>query len=113
MAKRARLMVDDMVQQCADSDDNYADFEYDPDEPVIEGSDDEFSVVVERGEMVYAHQNAESQKRLQLVHCYVQLFFIFLVTHCYFAYALLSFIIFSIRSGEKNRSKTSNGEEIR
>ena len=43
MAKRARLTVDDMVQQCADSDDDYADFEYDPDEPVMEGSDDEFS----------------------------------------------------------------------
>ena len=43
MAKRARLTVDDVVQQCADSDDDYADFEYDPDEPVMEGSDDEFS----------------------------------------------------------------------
>ena len=44
MAKRAHLMVDDVVQQCADSDDDdYADFEYDPDEPVMEGSDDEFS----------------------------------------------------------------------
>ena len=36
-------MVDDVVQQCADSDDDYADFEYDRDEPVVEGSDDEFS----------------------------------------------------------------------
>ena len=43
MAKMARLMVNDLVQQCADSDDVYADFEYDPDEPVMEGSDDEFS----------------------------------------------------------------------
>jgi hypothetical protein len=31
------------VQQCADSDDEYPDFEYDPDEPVMEGSDDKFS----------------------------------------------------------------------
>ena len=43
MAKRARLTVDDVVQQYADSDDDCADFKYDPDEPVIEGSDDEFS----------------------------------------------------------------------
>ena len=41
MAKRACLTVDDVVQQCADSDDDYAAFEYDLDEPVMEGSDDE------------------------------------------------------------------------
>lgn len=43
MAKRARLTVDDVVQQCVDSDDDYADYDLDPDEPVMEGSDDEFS----------------------------------------------------------------------
>ena len=43
MAKRAQMTVDDVLQQCADSDDNYAECDYDPDEPVMEGSDDEFS----------------------------------------------------------------------
>ena len=43
MAKRAQMTVDDVVQQCADSDDDYAECDYDPDEPVMEGSDDEFS----------------------------------------------------------------------
>ena len=43
MAKRARMTVDDVVQQCVDSDDNYAVCDYDPDEPVMLGSDDKFS----------------------------------------------------------------------
>ena len=42
MAKRARMTVDDVVQQCVDSND-YAECDYDPDEPVMEGSNDEFS----------------------------------------------------------------------
>ena len=37
------MMVNDVVQQCVDSDDDYAECDYDPDEPVMEGSDDEFS----------------------------------------------------------------------
>ena len=36
------MTVDDVLQHCADSDD-YAECDYDPDEPVMEGSDDEFS----------------------------------------------------------------------
>ena len=43
MAKRARLTVDVVLQQCADSDEECPEYEYDPDEPVMEGSDDEFS----------------------------------------------------------------------
>ena len=43
MAKRARLTVDDVLQQCADSDEECPEYEYDPEEPVMEGSDDEFS----------------------------------------------------------------------
>ena len=48
-AKRPRLTVNDVLQYCADSDDDddeaEAGFEcdFDPDEPVMEGSDDEFS----------------------------------------------------------------------
>ena len=47
-AKRRRLTVNDVLQYCADSDDDAepeAGFEcdFDPDEPVMEGSDDEFS----------------------------------------------------------------------
>ena len=38
----AQMTVDDVVQQCVDSDDDYAECDYDPDEPVMEGSDDEF-----------------------------------------------------------------------
>ena len=37
------MTVDDVLEQCADSDDDYAECDYDPDEPVMEGSDDEFS----------------------------------------------------------------------
>ena len=37
------MTVDDVLQQCEDSDDDYAECDYDPDEPVMEGSDDEFS----------------------------------------------------------------------
>ena len=47
-AKRPRLTVNDVLQYCADSDDDAepeAGFEcdFDPDEPIMEGSDDEFS----------------------------------------------------------------------
>ena len=37
------MTVDDVLEQCADSDDDYAECDYDPDELVMEGSDDEFS----------------------------------------------------------------------
>ena len=37
------MTVDDVLQHCADSDDDYAECDYDPDEPIMEGSDDEFS----------------------------------------------------------------------
>ena len=37
------MTVDDVVQQCADSDDECSECDFDPDEPIMEGSDDEFS----------------------------------------------------------------------
>ena len=37
------MTVDDVVQQCADSDDDCGECDFDPDEPIMEGSDDEFS----------------------------------------------------------------------
>ncbi len=45
-AKRARLTVDDVLQYCTDSDDDAAadcEPDFDPDELVMDGSDDKFS----------------------------------------------------------------------
>ena len=42
MAKRARLTVDEVLLYCDGSNEDYDDY-IDPDEPIMDGSDDEFS----------------------------------------------------------------------
>lgn len=43
MAKRTRLTLDQVLEQCDDSNDDYDECIDDLDEPIMEGSDDEFS----------------------------------------------------------------------
>ena len=43
MAKRTRLTLDQVLEQCGDSNDDYDECIDDLDEPIMEGSDDEFS----------------------------------------------------------------------
>ena len=57
MAKRLRLTVEDVLQQCDDGSDFSDDDNWDdPDEPVMEGSDDEFSNL----EMDESNDNTDS-----------------------------------------------------